>query len=112
MMEDQRLLAALRAMSAEGKLTAAICAAPMVLAEAGIVSGVPITAHPGVLDRLGDADARPAPRVLRSGNVLTSQGPGTAMEFALALVEDLCGPAKRAELQDAMVVAADAGAAR
>ena len=104
MMEDERLIEALRGMHAKGKLTAAICAAPMVLAKAGIVSGVPITAHPSVLDRLGDAEVRPRPRVVCSGSVMTSQGPGTAMEFALALVEELCGADERAELQGAMVV--------
>lgn len=105
MMEDERLLDALRAQSASGKLTAAICAAPMVLAHAGIVPGIPVTSHPAVRDRLGDADVRSEPRVLRSGNVMTSQGAGTAMEFALALVEALCGAEKSAELAEAMVVA-------
>ena len=105
MMEDARLLAGVRAFHADGRLVAAICAAPMVLARAGIVDGVPLTAHPGVQDRLGAAEVRAEPRVLSSGRVLTSQGPGTAMEFALALVEELRGSAKRRELERAMVVA-------
>ncbi|MCP3918258.1 MAG: DJ-1/PfpI family protein [bacterium] len=104
MIEDARLLEALRAMSRDGKLIAAICAAPMVLVAAGIVSGVPVTSHPSVRDRLGDADVRDVPRVVRAESVMTSQGPGTAMEFALAIVEELCGPEKRAELEGAMVV--------
>lgn len=105
MMEDERLLDCLRRAHAAGKTTAAICAAPMVLAQAGIEAGHAMTAHPGVRDRLGAAEVRDAPRVLRSGNVLTSQGPGTAMEFALALVAELCGQARRDELAEALVVA-------
>lgn len=105
LMEDERVLDALRRMHADGRITAAICAAPMVLARAGIESGHELTSHPSVRDRLGAAAVREAPRVVRSGSVLTSQGPGTAMEFALALVEDLCGRATRDALAEAMVVA-------
>jgi 4-methyl-5(b-hydroxyethyl)-thiazole monophosphate biosynthesis len=104
LMEDERVLAAVRELSAAGKPTAAICAAPMVLAKAGVVKGVPVTSHPSVRGKLGDAVVRSEPRVLRSGKVLTSQGPGTAIEFALALVSDLVGPEKAKELASAMVV--------
>ena len=106
LMEDERVLAAVRELSAAGKPTAAICAAPMVLAKAGVVKGVPVTSHPSVRGMLGDAVVRSEPRVLRSGKVLTSQGPGTAIEFALALVSDLVGPEKAVELASAMVVQA------
>jgi 4-methyl-5(b-hydroxyethyl)-thiazole monophosphate biosynthesis len=102
---DERVLAALRAHHAAGRLTAAICAAPMVLARAGLVEGTRVTSHPSVRDRLAGATVCAEPRVLREGNVLTSQGPGTAMEFALALVRELVGDAKAEELARAMVVA-------
>lgn len=105
LMEDERVLAAVRTLHGAGRHTAAICAAPMVLAAAGVVSGVPVTSHPSVRDRLGDADVRDEPRVVRSGRVLTSQGAGTAMEFALELVAELCGRAKADELGAAMIVA-------
>lgn len=106
LMEDERVLAIVRELAAAGKPTAAICAAPMVLAKAGVVKGVPVTSHPSVRGKLGDAVVRSEPRVVRSGNVLTSQGPGTAIEFALALVTDLVGPEKARELAAAMVVQA------
>ena len=105
MSEDQRLLALVRAHHAKGRLTAAICAAPMVLARAGIVDGKRVTSHPSVRDRLGSAVVVAEPRVLREGNVVTSQGPGTAMEFALELVRELVGPEKASELARAMIVA-------
>ncbi len=105
LMEDERVIAAVRTVHAAGHLTAAICAAPMVLARAGIVDGTRVTSHPSVRDRLEGAVVCADPRVLREGNVLTSQGPGTAMEFALALVREIAGGDKADELARAMIVA-------
>ena len=103
LMEDERVLGAVRALHARGRPTAAICAAPMVLAKAGVVSGVPVTSHPSVRGKLGDADVRESPRVIQSGAIITSQGPGTAIEFALKLVEELVGAGKAEELASAML---------
>lgn len=107
LMEDERLLEALRAHAGAGRPTAAICAAPMVLARAGVVDGLAVTSHPSVRDRLGAADVRDEPRVVRAGHVMTSQGPGTAIEFALELVADLVSRARADELGAAMLVRAD-----
>ena len=105
LMQDERVLALVRRLASEGGRTAAICAAPLVLHAAGVVERVPITSHPSVRERLGGADVRAEPRVLRSGLVTTSQGAGTAMEFTLALVAELCGEKKAQELARAMIVA-------
>ena len=105
MIADGGLLAIVREHHGRGKLLGAICAAPMVLAAAGVAAGHELTSHPSVRGRLGDAVVRDAPRVVRSGHVITSQGPGTAMEFALALVEELVGGEAREDLAGAMVVA-------
>ena len=105
MMEDERLLGLIRDLHGRGSLVAAICAAPMVLVRAGIESGQRLTSHPGVRERLGAAEVCDQPRVVRSGALITSQGPGTSMEFALALVEEICGASKAEELATAMVVA-------
>jgi 4-methyl-5(b-hydroxyethyl)-thiazole monophosphate biosynthesis len=102
--EDSRVLELVRALAADGRRVGAICAAPTVLAAAGIEEGLELTSHPSVRDRLGSATVLDAPAVVRSGCVVTSQGAGTAMEFALALVEDLCGAEKAGELARAMVV--------
>jgi 4-methyl-5(b-hydroxyethyl)-thiazole monophosphate biosynthesis len=104
LMEDPRVLELVRALHANGRTTAAICAAPLVLAAAGVVDGVQVTAHPSVHEQLGTARVETASRVVRAGSVLTSQGPGTALEFALAIVEELRGPEKAAELARAMIV--------
>jgi 4-methyl-5(b-hydroxyethyl)-thiazole monophosphate biosynthesis len=70
------------------KLVAAICGAPTVLAEAGILANVKATVYPGLEKYI------PKPRNERTiidGNIITSQGPATAMEFSLAIVEHLAG---------------------
>jgi 4-methyl-5(b-hydroxyethyl)-thiazole monophosphate biosynthesis len=72
----------------DGKIVAAICGAPTVLAEAGILTNVRATVYPGLEKYLPKPRSE---RVLVEGNVITSQGPGTSMEFALALVEHLAG---------------------
>jgi len=105
MLESSELLSALGRQRQAGRLTAAICAAPLVFERAGIVDGVPITSHPSVQDQLERGQVRAEQRVVREGSVLTSQGPGTALEFALAVVAELCGANKSSELAQAMVVA-------
>jgi 4-methyl-5(b-hydroxyethyl)-thiazole monophosphate biosynthesis len=97
--EDPRVLEMLRRHHAAGRLTAAVCAAPTVLAAAGIASAHRVTAHPSVWDQLRAANVDVQDeRVVVDGHVVTSQGPGTSMEFAYALVERLCGPDKVVEL--------------
>jgi len=103
LVQDERVLSVVRRLHGEGRRTAAICAAPLVLHAAGVIQGVPVTSHPSVRDKLPGADVRTEPRVVRSGPVTTSQGAGTAMEFALALVAELCGVEKSAELGRAMI---------
>lgn len=102
--QDERILAIVRRMHEQGRPTAAICAAPMVLAQAGIVTGVDVTSHPSVVDRLGAAHFVDGPRIVESGHIVTSRGPGTAIEFALALVRRLRGEETARQLASAMLV--------
>lgn len=99
---DLRILRLLKDMAAAGKYTAAICAAPMVLAEAGVLEGRQATSYPGFLDGLPGVTVSAA-AVVRDGKVLTSRGPGTAMDFALALIETLVGVDKRQQVEAALV---------
>ena len=73
-----------------GKLVAAICAAPIVLAEAGIMSGKKSTGYPMDMLReaLSDADYT-AERVEQDGNIITGKGPGAAFEFSVAIASYL-----------------------
>jgi 4-methyl-5(b-hydroxyethyl)-thiazole monophosphate biosynthesis len=102
--EDPRVQALLKRMAGEKKYTAAICAAPIALAEAGLLSGRKATSYPGALERLGltDINLQSAP-VVRDGRVVTSRGPGTAMDFALELIEILVGENKRNEVEAGLV---------
>jgi 4-methyl-5(b-hydroxyethyl)-thiazole monophosphate biosynthesis len=88
--QDSRILVLLKKMAAAGKFTAAICAAPKVLAVAGLLDGKRATSYPGALDAQQFPSIRiETQAVVRDGQVLTSRGPGTAMDFALALIEVL-----------------------
>ena len=92
---DGRVLTLLREFADAGKLTAAICAAPTVLGKAGILQGKRAVCYPGMEDRLTGAVTGNGPVVV-DGTVITSRGLGTAIPFALALVEYL-GTAEQAE---------------
>jgi 4-methyl-5(b-hydroxyethyl)-thiazole monophosphate biosynthesis len=100
--DDARVIELLQKMAAAGKYTAAICAAPMVLAEAGVLAGRQATSYPGFLDGLPGVSVSPAP-VVRDGRVVTSRGPGTAMDFALELVEALAGADTRRQVEAGLV---------
>jgi 4-methyl-5(b-hydroxyethyl)-thiazole monophosphate biosynthesis len=101
---DERVLEIVRRLSREGRRIGAICAAPFVLQQAGILRGVEVTSHPSVQAQLADAVVQTVPRVVKSGSVFTSQGVGTALEFALALVAELKGRARADQLAAAMRV--------
>lgn len=86
----------------KGKLVTAICAAPSVLGEAGLLEGRKATSYPGFEEQLHGAAYTTEP-VVRDGNVITSRGMGTAIPFALAIVEYLLGSDKAAEIADGIL---------
>lgn len=96
------LLEKIQAQAEAGRELAAICAAPLVLATAGVLQFRDATSYPEVLCE-DELNYKQAPVVV-DGNITTSRGPATAMRFALTLVEKLAGPEKRAELEALMLV--------
>jgi 4-methyl-5(b-hydroxyethyl)-thiazole monophosphate biosynthesis len=87
-------------MNSRGKLVAAICGASSILASAGVLDNRRATIYPGMEREL------PYPRedrVVVDGNVVTSQGPGTAMEFALKIVEVLAGASRADAIRKSLV---------
>lgn len=97
-----------------GKWVAAICAATTALvaagnwAEAVTPDGgkMRVTSHPSVKEEVEEAGWQYSEeRVVVDGKVITSRGPGTAMLFALTIVEVMCGKDKRAEVEGPMVCA-------
>ncbi len=98
------LICILKRQREKERLYGAICASPAVVLEHhGLLAGHQATCHPGFADQLTTRD-RINDRVVMDGNCLTSRGPGTAVEFALALVERLYGKDKREEVAAPMVV--------
>lgn len=101
LMADARVTRLLRRMAQQQKVVAAICAAPSVLAASGLLDGKNATSFPGALDsfpkvrQLGQA-------VVVDDKIITSRGPGTAIDFALTLVEQLVGKDKRKAVEDAL----------
>lgn len=85
-----------------GRLTAAICAAPTVLAEAGIVNGHNITSYPGVKDYLNNCIYKEDIIVI-DHNLLTSRGPATALPFSFAILEALGLEKDAEELKEGML---------
>jgi protein deglycase len=84
-----------------GRPVAAICAAPTVLADAGLLAGRRFTAHFSVHAELPGALA--AERVVEDGDIITSRGAGTAVDFGLALVRRLYGEARAREVAQAIM---------
>ena len=99
---DARIRHLLQTLHAQGKPVAAICAAPMALHAAGLLEGRDATSYPGVLDRLPGTHRYLDQAVVADGGVVTSRGPGTAMEFALTLVELLAGKAGRMQVESGL----------
>jgi 4-methyl-5(b-hydroxyethyl)-thiazole monophosphate biosynthesis len=102
--DDPRIHRIIQRLQREGGYTAAICAAPKVLARAGVLDGLSATGYPGVLQgmdlpRVRVLDAA----VIRDQRVITSRGPGTAMDFALTLIEALAGQVVRDKVEAGLV---------
>ena len=94
----------LRAHAAAGRLVAAICAAPIALAAHGLFAGRRMTCHPSVNDVVSAHGQLTSAPVVDDGQLVTSQGPGTAFLFALHLVERLRGPDVAARVRAPMML--------
>lgn len=98
--EDKRVQTKLREMAEQGKYTAAICAAPMALSTAGLLDNKKVTSYPGSLDNYQPKGMNYVDdSVVVDGKVVTSRGPGTAMDFALTLIELLAGKERRDQVE-------------
>jgi len=93
---DSRVQDIIQCNEQAGKLIAAICAAPIVLAEAGILKDRKFTIHPSQVNNI-QLSAKDSPVEIDRG-VITGQAAGAAMKFAFTLVEKLYGPEKVREI--------------
>jgi len=100
--DSKVLIELLKAQAKSGRYYAAICASPaVVLNHHGLLDNKKATCYPSMLSQISDTGEG---KVIVDGNCITSQGPGTAMEFALKLVEILFGKEKSKEVAKAMLV--------
>ncbi|HED16907.1 MAG TPA: DJ-1/PfpI family protein [Gammaproteobacteria bacterium] len=101
---DSRIQKLITEMNQQQRYVAAICAAPKVLARAGLLNGRKATAYPGVLQALAvpGLSFQQETAVVVDEKVITSRGPGTAMNFALTLIEILVGQDKRDEVEQGL----------
>lgn len=85
-----------------GGFVAAICAAPFILGELGLLAGREAICYPGFEDKLSGATLSKH-KVIRDGNIITAAGMGVALPFAAALVEALYGKEKADEVLTAVI---------
>jgi len=98
--DNKQLQSLLKKQAQNNKYLAAICAAPKALAKAGVLEGKTATGFPGVLEALNDQNISISENAIEiDGKIVTSRGPGTAMDFALTLIELLDGREKRDEVE-------------
>jgi len=90
--KEPRVIAMIKKAFDSNKLVAAICAAPAVLSDAGVLEGKACTIYPGMEEELEAGGGKPKQDiVVVDGNIITSRGPATALPFALKLAEKLAG---------------------
>lgn len=95
---DPRIHAIIKRQNEQQGLIGAICAAPQVLQTAGLLEGKKATAYPGVLEQATGN------KVEKDGNIITSRGPGTAMDFALEIIAMLVNQNRRAEIENELTL--------
>ncbi len=96
---DPRVLDLIRTQLASERLLGAICAAPQALREAGVLTNRRITSFPGAVPQDGEGYTYLTDNVVEDGNLVTSRGPGTAVDFALHLLARLEGHATRQDVE-------------
>jgi 4-methyl-5(b-hydroxyethyl)-thiazole monophosphate biosynthesis len=102
-LQFEPLLETIRQFHHDGKWIGAICAAPLTLQAAGILTGKKATCHPGVTARLTSTPRLNKPTVV-DGRIVTSQGAGTTFEFALTMIQLVEGPEKARAIADSIVL--------
>lgn len=100
LLEDGRAARLARHFADAGKTVAAICAAPLILDQAGLLEGKRYTCYSSVRETLTAALHE---KVVIDGELITSCGPGTALDFGFAIVAHLCGKAKASEIVEEMM---------
>lgn len=96
--DNNRVIEIVKTLYNNGKLAAAICAGPIVLARAGIINGKRVTSYPGFEAELKDGIYEEK-NVVADGNIITARGPALAVDFAIEIIKYLLGVEKAEELK-------------
>ena len=99
--EHKELVNLLKAFNEKGKLIGAICAAPSVLGENGILNNKKATCYPGFEDKLEKAILT-KDKLVKDQNIITAKGMGVSIEFALAIVEEIKGKEIAGQIADSI----------
>lgn len=98
--KDEKVLNLVREFANSDRPIGAICAAPLLLLDAGVLKDQKFTAHGSTIDELPALISEQA--VVQDRKIITSRGAGTAVEFGLALVNLLCGKEKEQEIRSSI----------
>lgn len=99
-LESETLLGFVKRHAEQGKLLAAICAAPLILKKAGALAGKRCTSHPSVFEQMGELAVQKS--TVQDGNVLTSNGAGNAVAFGLKIAELLISKGEAERVSNAI----------
>lgn len=97
--DDDRVIELVKEFNKQEKLLAAICAGPIVLQRAGIITGKKVTSYPGFNNDLKESEYKDE-LVVQDGNIITARGPAVAVYFAIKLVENLLDEERVGELKN------------
>lgn len=101
--DDNKVISLVKKFNEESKILAAICAGPIVLAKAAVISGRKVTSYPGFQGELGEVQYKEE-MVVQDDNIITSRGPATSLYFAFKILENLAEKKIVEDLKEAMMV--------
>lgn len=97
--DSKEAISIFKELAEEGKVTSALCAAPIVLDEAGLLEGKDFTCYPGFEGEINSGNHKEEITV-KDGKLITGRGPAIAASLAFELIEELLGPDKRKEVEE------------
>lgn len=102
--DNEKVQSLIKKYNEENKIVAAICAAPIALAKAGVIEGKKVTSYPGFKEELGNVNYVEEDTVVVDGNIITSRGPATALVFGLEILKKLGYEKEAEEIREGMLI--------
>lgn len=102
--DNEKVQSLIKKYNEENKIVAAICAAPIALAKAGVIEGKTVTSYPGFKEELGNVNYVEDETVVVDGNIITSRGPATALVFGLEILKQLGYGKEAEEIREGMLI--------